>query len=290
MVLNYTMLVLLILFSFVFIYCCAKAKSYDNYIAPLDDKEFAGKELYGVGFAFLDLIKFDFTSESVQKIRDQIVIIHGKKYSDFYLRVSYAQKFSYAILIIYFSLALACIVGGSDGAVLAGLGVVVAIVSYVYYSSVFQQKIDKLSNQYMSDFPNAISNIALLVNAGMFLRDAWKAVAYSEDGPLFDQMKMVVEDMNNGIAEIDALFAFSNRCATPEIRKFVATIIQAIDKGGKELTSSLSNQADGLWNAKKQRTLQAGEKAANKLMIPIVIMFVGILVVIIVPIFANLGI
>lgn len=41
---------------------------------------------------------------------------------------------------------------------------------------------------------------------------------------------------------------------------------------------------------KKQNVKRQGEIAANKLMLPIVIMFIGILIMVIIPIFANLGV
>ena len=42
------------------------------------------------------------------------------------------------------------------------------------------------------------------------------------------------------------------------------------------------------WEQKKQLVKRQGEKAANRLMIPVFMIFGGILVMVIVPIFANL--
>lgn len=289
MFLNYLMFGLLIIESVVVFYCCIKASKYDEYVNAINSNEYSGKNLFGIGFAFTELIKFDFSNQNVQKTRDQIVIIYGKKYCDFYLRVSYAQRFTYSIVLSFLSLAIGCLVCGTDGFMLVVIGILLTCVTYVYYSSVFAKKIEEMSIKYMSDFPNAISTIALLVNAGMFLRDAWREAAYSSDKPLYKQMQQVTEDMKNGMSEEDALYAFSRRCATPEIKKFISMIVQSIEKGGNELTASLSKQADLLWNEKKQSALQQGEKASNKLMIPIAIMFVGILLMIMMPVITNMS-
>ena len=88
-------------------------------------------------------------------------------------------------------------------------------------------------------------------------------------------MQGAVEEMGNGVAEVDAIFRFGKRCIIPEIKKFSSTLVQGLIKGNSELAMMLQTQ---------------GEKAASKLMIPIVIMFIGILIMIIVPIFTNLGI
>ena len=42
------------------------------------------------------------------------------------------------------------------------------------------------------------------------------------------------------------------------------------------------------WEEKKHRAKRKGEAASSKLMIPIMIMFVGILIMVIVPIFTNM--
>ena len=96
--------------------------------------------------------------------------------------------------------------------------------------------------------------------------------------------------MNNGVSEIDAMFNFGSRCIIPEIKKFTSTIIQGMTKGNSELTAMLQEQSKEVWELKKQLVRREGEKAASKLLIPICVMFVGILIMIIVPIFTNLGV
>ena len=194
------------------------------------------------------------------------------------------------MLLMYAMLFLTCLIGRSDGLLFAIIGAVASFATYKFYLGSFSSKIEKLNVIYMRDFPNAISTIALLVNGGMFLRDAWKQVAYSSEEPLYMQMRGVVTDMNNGVSEADAIFAFANRCSTKEIRKFSTLITQAIEKGGRDLADSLVKESDLLINAKRQMVLQQGEKASNKLMIPIAMILIGILVMIMVPIMANMGI
>ena len=86
------------------------------------------------------------------------------------------------------------------------------------------------------------------------------------------------------------MFNFGSRCIIPEIKKFTSTIIQGMTKGNSELTAMLQEQSKEVWQLKKQLVRREGEKAASKLLIPICVMFVGILIMIIVPIFTNLGV
>ena len=51
----------------------------------------------------------------------------------------------------------------------------------------------------------------------------------------------------------------------------------------------LQNQSSEVWNERKQSIKRQGEKASSKLLIPMLLMFAGILIMVIVPIFSNLG-
>ena len=142
----------------------------------------------------------------------------------------------------------------------------------------------------LHDFSNVVSKLALLTNAGMIMREAWEEVAFNGETTLYKEMQQSVQEMQNGVSEIDALYRFGSRCIIPEIKKFTSTIIQGIEKGNSELTMMLQNQSSEAWEVKKQYVKRQGEKAASKLMIPMLLMFVGILIMIIIPIFTNMGV
>ena len=124
----------------------------------------------------------------------------------------------------------------------------------------------------------------------MILREAWREVSMANDSELYMEMRKVNEEIDNGVPEIDALYNFGNRCVTPEIKKFTSFIVQGLEKGSKDLANALRNQTDELWQLKKQNTLKRGELASSKLMIPLMIMFIGILIMVMGPIMTNLGI
>jgi len=60
-------------------------------------------------------------------------------------------------------------------------------------------------------------------------------------------------------------------------------------KGNKELVDMLQAQSAESWQLKKHLATREGEKAASKLLMPMMLMFVGILIMVLIPIFANLG-
>jgi len=271
---------------FVWLLLYFKGKKNGSLFDPLDEKDYPLKEIYFVGYAFTELINYQYRSAADRKLRKNLEILYGSKYAEYYLRVIYAQKITMGVTLFVFSFAL---YGLADS--LAGLfvGVMFSIAAYSYFGAITEKKILKRSEEMLSDFSEVISKLALLTNAGMILREAWEEVAYTGETSIYTEMQKTVDEMNNGYSEIDAIFNFGTRCIIPEIKKFSSTIIQGLVKGNSELTLMLMDQSKEVWGAKKQYVRRQGEKAASKLMIPICIMFVGILIMILVPIFTNLG-
>ena len=150
-------------------------------------------------------------------------------------------------------------------------------------------KIKKRSDSMLSEFSEIVSKLALLTNAGLILKEAWELVAYNGDSEIYQEMQTSVVEMNNGMSEIDAISSFAARSMLPEIRKFSSTIIQGLIKGNSELAMMLQEQSSDVWELKQQMARREGEKASAKLLIPMMIMFMGVLLMIIVPIFSNLG-
>ncbi|MCR5477243.1 MAG: type II secretion system F family protein [Lachnospiraceae bacterium] len=271
----------------VWLFFFLKGNKYNSMFDPLNEKDFPLKEIYGLGYAVLETFHYGYKSNSDRKLRQQLDILYGSKYSEYYLRVVHAQEISISMTVLVLAFAL---YGLSSEILAFGVGVMFAALAYYYFGTLTQTKILKRSEELLHDFSEVVSKLALLTNAGMILREAWQEVAFEGEGVLYDEMRIAVGEMNNGVADVDAIYNFGTRCIIPEIKKFTSTIIQGVTKGNSELTAMMQEQSSEVWQMKKQLVRREGEKAASKLMIPIMIMFAGILIMIIVPIFTNLGV
>jgi len=283
-------LVIMALASFltvVFVLLLFSGKKYDAWIDPLDNKEFPLCELYGVGFRLTDLLKYDFTTKQERKRRQQIALIYGEKHSEYYLRVNAAERFTLSFLILVVGLAL---YGLTSEIAIVFVVALFSFVAFYYVSTLPEETLKKKTGEILNQFADVVSKLALLVNAGMILKEAWIKVSETGEGELYQEMRRAVDQMNNGVSEVDAYTEFGTRCTSPEIKKFTSTIVQGLVKGNRELVEMIKQQSREIWDAKRHRVKQEGEKAASKLLIPICIMFVGVLIMIIVPIFANLGV
>ena len=288
--LDLVMILLGILSTIFFLFFYLKSGKYDSLFAGLDSDEFTLKEIYSIGYAFLETVHFNFqnsTSKRGQKLRQELRVLYDEKYVEYYVRVIYSQCAAFAVTLLPLAFAF---YGLAHDIMAFALVVVVGGVLIYYFYTLSSSKIEDRSELLLNDFSDVVSNLALLTNAGMILHEAWEATAETGTGPLFDEMKLVLEDVRNGVSETEAIRRFGVRCIIPEIRKFASTLIQGIEKGNKEIAIALRQQSAELWNVKKQNVKRKGETAASKLLFPMIIMFAGVLIIIVVPIFANLGV
>lgn len=263
------------------------SRSYDEMFDTLDEKEFPLKELYSMGYFIMEKSKYQYKSRQDRKLRQDMEVLYEKKYVEYYLRLTYARAVTYGMLL--FVLAFVIYAFSGDVAVLM-IMFLFSGVSVYYVMTLAPKKIESRSSQLIGDFSEVVSKLALLTNAGMILREAWELTSKVGEGVFYQEMRIAVMEMENGISEAEAIRRFGIRCMMPEIKKFSATLIQGIQKGNSELSSMLQNQSAEIWNLRKQNVRRQGEKAASKLMIPIFMMFIGVIIMMVIPIFTNLGV
>lgn len=285
--LDYIMIILGVVFLIIWIAFYIIGWKHNSLFATLSEKDYPLKEVYGLGYGILETFKYKYKSKSDVNLRKELDVLYGSKYSEYYLRVVHAQQITISLTLLVVSFIL---YGISSEITAFIVGVAFAVLAYYYFANDSKEKILDRSNEILRDFPEIVSNLALLTNAGMILREAWEEVASAGDSIIYKEMKVAVDEMNNGIAEVDAIYNFGSRCIIPEVKKFVSTIIQGINEGNTELIGMLQQQSREVWQLKQQIVRRDGAKAASKLMIPICLMFIGILIMIMVPIFTNLGV
>lgn len=264
-----------------------QSKKYNSLFEGLDEKEYPLCQLYSTGYAIMEIIKYPYKAKFDRKLRSMLSILYEEKYVEYYLRLTYAQSISLAMLVLVASFV---IYGLTQEMVIFLVLIMMAFLCVYYFMTLANVKITKRSEELLGDFSEVVSKLALLTNAGMIMREAWMEVAYTDDRTIYAEMQLAVDDMNNGVSEVEAIRRFGVRCMLPEIKKFATTIIQGMEKGNSELSVMLQTQSGEVWAMKQQLIRRQGAKANTKLMIPMFIMFVGILIMIVVPIFMNIGI
>ncbi len=262
-----------------------KAARYYEILRTIDTKQFFLPGTYGVGMAIIATFSIKLQSTYFIKKLKKIEEIYGSENADFYQLIMVSGQISYASLLTVISFCLGAL---SNDIYILVLGLVGTLCLVFYFDYSVSKAVSKRRAELLEDLPHVVSKLAMLVNAGLVLREAWEKVAKSGEGCLYQEMRQTTISISNGMVEVDAFNQFAKRCVVKEIRKFTSMITQNLQKGSDSLSWSLRELADESWEVKKNQAKRKGELAGQKLLLPIAMMFIGILFMIIVPVFAGM--
>lgn len=271
---------------------------YNDYVEPLDEKEFRLKGLLPAGLLLDNVVSIgehapSFLRQPLRsyncRVTAKVTEIYGEKERDYYETVHRAGKWVMALLAAAF-LAMFALISCSNGeyqnAALFTVASPVALVAAPFVMDRdLDSKIEKRREQIQMEFPEFVNKLILLVNAGSTISRAWeKIVSESKsDSPLFRELRVCSADIQSGTPEAVAYEAFARRCQMKEVIKFVSVIILNLRKGGSEIVPTLRSQADDCWEARKATARRLGEKASSKLLGPMAIMLLGIIMIVALP-------
>lgn len=260
---------------------------YNYMVESLDKNKYMLKGSYIFGIQLLEKIKYTAKGKWSRKRIGYCKILYGNKYADYYFRINLAQRITFTVLILISSIFLSVFMKDWLGFI---LGIFSAVGIVYYFDVTITELIKKRTDSITSDFSEVLSKLALLVNAGMILNEAWTTIAKTGKGVLYEEMQLVVDEIENGVSDYEAYMNFATRCNVPEVTKFAATLVQNLKKGNKELVLFLRQFAKDSWIEKKHYALRKGEEASAKLLIPIALMFLGLMLMIMIPMMGNIAI
>lgn len=263
----------------------AGSKKYQNVIAAVRDDVFIMKDVIATGLMALDIFKIKPAIKN-RKTRRKYEELFGKQYVEFYGLITVASTISYVMMFIPIAFFMGAMSGMIE-VVLLMLVISALLPVYIYIS--IDDKIKNQRDEILLAYPNVLSKMALLINAGMMMREAWAAVAKSGNSKIYIEMQNVVTLISNNIPEAQAYETLAETCRVNEIKKFVSIICQNLQKGSSELVHIMKELSVDAWNTKKLVAKMKGDSAQTKLMIPLLISFVGVLGMIMVPIVMNMN-
>lgn len=275
---------LLTLLFLLFLYL---GRKYDSATAPLSKKEHPFKDLYGVGFFWQETPPLRLRGKLGRRLLSQAQLLYGRQYAEYYARLAWAKTITLLHLTLAVAFTITAFVQPPQAPLLLLSGGLVALGVGNYGLDNMKDRLEDRRRSCGDALPDIVTRLALLVNSGMVIREAWQTTANSGEGTIYDLMRLSVGYMENGSSISDAVYEFGVLSDTPEIKKMTGALIQGLEKGNADLSYLLIQQSSEQWNHKKQVMLQRGEVAASKLLLPIGLMFIGILIIIVVPIFTN---
>ena len=256
-----------------------KGKRFEALVVGLDGMEYQFHNLFIVGFSWSTSKLFAFKGKVAAKLRQEAALLYERKYIDYYANIVWAQTITYVHLFLTFTFLLAGIFFNNFAFVMAA-GLFITVFMSVYSFTIMQNTINKRKEECESQLAEVVSTMAVLLNTGMILKDVWQLVGQNGEGQLYELMRKATSNMNSGMTEKDALYNFGRTSNSQEIRKFTSALLQSMEKGGAELSGFMQQQSSELWHMRRQRMLQSGEKASTKLLLPIVLVFFGVMIIV----------
>lgn len=289
----------LLLFGGTFLVSYIKSKGrYDEYLEPLDKDEYGLKDIIPIGIwlnetslreKLFPKVIINMLAQYDNRQYGKVFQIRGTIYAKFYAMIHQGYRIALGLTVAAFLSLIGFIMGlqgDGENAVIFSVMAVAAVLGLPFLADgSLDEQIKKKTLSIQIEFPEFVSKLTLLVNAGMTISKAWEKIILDnkKDLPLYTEMRYAYAEIQAGRPEAAAYEEFARRCRVKEVTRFVSVVIMNLRRGGSEVVPVLRTQGDECWEMRKMAAKQMGEEASAKLMIPLMIMFVGIILIVATP-------
>ena len=148
---------------------------------------------------------------------------------------------------------------------------------------------DKRQADMQAKAADIIDQLTICVEAGLGFDAALARVATTTEGPLTEELRHTISDIQAGVPRAQALRTLADRAQIVEIRQVVTALLQA-QKHGVPMAETLRVLSTEMRLKRKQRTEEKAAKLTVKMLFPIVFCFLPVFMIItVVPSLLNLG-
>jgi tight adherence protein C len=138
---------------------------------------------------------------------------------------------------------------------------------------------DKRQTAIQADAADTIDQLTICVEAGLGFDAALARVAATTEGPLTDELRHTMSDIQAGVPRSQALRALADRAQIVEIRQLVTALLQA-QKHGVPMAETLRIQSSEMRLKRRQRTEEKAAKLTVKMLFPIIVCFMPVFIII----------
>jgi hypothetical protein len=154
-------------------------------------------------------------------------------------------------------------------------------------------KIKKRREKREFQYPEIVSQLLILLEAGMNTRQAWHRIAYQYREK---QKKKLIEvsEVYESIVQLDRLLCegekesavyenFARQMDSMCYRRLVRLLVNNLEKGSKDICNQLSLESKQAYDQRILLAKKLGEEASTKMLIPMMLMMVLVMVIVIAP-------
>lgn len=282
-----------------FLLCYLKSRGrYDEYMEYVEKEEYGLKDFIPLGLWFSEarwrekLIPMQLRTVLAQhqnQVYQKILELRGPKDAEFYYYIHGGYRLAVGILCGAGASLIGmilCLQGDpATGILLSMAGIAALFGGGFLVDSSLEGEVLKRRQAIQMEFPEFINKLTLLVNAGMTISKAWEKIIRENQRKhvLYEEMDYAMAEIQAGKPEGMAYEGFARRCHVKEVTKFVSVIVMNLKRGGSEVVPVLREQGNECWEMRKNTARQLGEEASTKVLIPMMIMFLGIVLIVATP-------
>lgn len=155
----------------------------------------------------------------------------------------------------------------------------------------------KRDAQLMEEYPQMLSQMSLLLGAGMTVSHAWERIVMGYENrcidktqqelPVYEEMRVTYHQMKDGLGERSAYEQFGERVGLQVYRRLATLLVQNLRKGTAGLSKLLEKEMEDAFDAQENFAKKRGEELQTKLLLPMMLMLGLVIVIIMIPAIAS---
>lgn len=158
---------------------------------------------------------------------------------------------------------------------------------------------EKRDARLLAEYPQMLSQMALLLGAGMTVSHAWERMVTSyenrcaqqigawQEVPVYEEMRITYHQMKDGLGERLAYEQFGERIGLQVYRRLATLLVQNLRKGTAGLSRLLEKEMQNAFDEQESYTKKRGEELQTKLLLPMMLMLGLVIVIIMIPAIAS---
>lgn len=159
------------------------------------------------------------------------------------------------------------------------LGLIFGFLGFYLNFSNLKNKKEIRQKKIIKDLPYFLDMLSLSVEGGMGPRVALRTVpTYLKSGILKNELGILINDINNGESESDALKKLAMKLDIPELKDFSSAFARVVYKGGS-IKETLRVQSDMMRRRRLEIAEEAGKQAEIKMTLPMIFLIFPVILI-----------
>jgi tight adherence protein C len=142
------------------------------------------------------------------------------------------------------------------------------------------KRVDERRRQIQHALPDTMDQLTIAVEAGLGFESAIAHVAANGDGPLVEELRRAMQDIQLGMSRADALDEMAARTGVSDLSRFLTSLRQA-GRYGLPIADVLRAQSAELRERRRQRAEEHAQKIPVKVLFPLVLFILPTLFIVV---------